>query len=345
MTGQTSEQSLGPIMVDLQGLVVQKSEKQVLADPRVGGLILFARNYESIEQVKQLIADSRAASASPLLIAVDHEGGRVQRFRDGFTALPPMRKLGELYDTAPAKAEHVAQVMGGLLAAELAAIDIDFSFTPVLDLDTADCKAIGDRAFHCDPKIVAVLATALMRGLQNAGMPAVAKHFPGHGAVTADSHIELPIDSRSLQEILEHDIKPFSALVSNGLEGVMPAHVVYENVAPEPAGFSPYWLQTVLRQQIGFTGAIFSDDLSMQGAVESGSPLQRAELALAAGCDMLLVCNDPSAVEEVLGGLQLAPNPARSNRLAGLTRRESSTISQYRVESSALATDLLPNLV
>lgn len=344
MTRHTPEQSLGPIMVDLQGLVLQEFEKSVLADPRVGGLILFSRNFESITQIKQLIRDSRAASATQLLIAVDHEGGRVQRFREGFTRLPPMRMLGELYDHSPATAEHYAEVIGGLLASELADIDIDFSFTPVLDLDTAGCKAIGDRAFHCDPDIVAVLATALMRGLRGAGMSAVAKHFPGHGAVTADSHVELPIDPRTLEQILEHDVKPFSVLVSNGIEGVMPAHVVYENVAAEPAGFSAYWLQTVLRQQTGFKGAIFSDDLSMQGAVESGSPLQRAELALAAGCDMLLVCNDPTAVEEVLGGLHIKPNLERSNKLAGLIRRESTLISQYRIKSSALAIDVIANL-
>lgn len=342
---KTPEQTVGPIMVDVQGLVLQAHEKTVLADPRVGGLILFARNFESITQVKKLIADIRAASESPLLLAVDHEGGRVQRFREGFTVLPPMRTLGAVYDTSPATAEHYAQVIGGLLASELAAIDIDFSFTPVLDLDTAGCKAIGDRAFHRDPHIVALLATALMRGLHGSGMAAVAKHFPGHGAVTGDSHVELPVDSRSLEEILKHDVEPFRALVNNGVEGVMPAHVVYDKVAKEPAGFSTYWLQTVLRLQTGFRGAIFSDDLSMQGAVESGSPLQRAKLALAAGCDMLLVCNDPAAVEEVLGGLHIEANPERSQRLARLERQESSTISQYRTKSATLATDVLLNLV
>ncbi len=342
---KTQQVTVGPIMVDVEGLVLKESEKPVLADPRVGGLILFARNFESVDQVKTLIADIRAASESPLLVAVDHEGGRVQRFRDGFTLLPAMRTLGTVFDSSPEIAEHYAEVAGALLASELAAIDIDFSFTPVLDLDTAGCKAIGDRAFHSDPKIVSALATALMRGLHGAGMAAVAKHFPGHGAVIGDSHVELPIDSRQLKEILEHDVEPFRILVNNGVEGVMPAHVVYEQVAKEPAGFSPYWLQTVLREQTGFKGAIFSDDLSMQGAVESGSPLQRAQLALAAGCDMLLVCNDPIAVEEVLSGIQIADDATRSERLVRLSRRESSTISQYRKKSATLATDVLLNLV
>ncbi|MCB1756020.1 MAG: beta-N-acetylhexosaminidase [Gammaproteobacteria bacterium] len=326
--------AFGPLMIDIEGTELSETERSWLADWRVGGVILFTRNFDSREQIANLVASIRTASESPLLIAIDHEGGRVQRFRDGFSAIPPMRKLGELYDRSPAEAEQAARILGGVLAAELAAIDIDFSFTPVVDVDTGNSGVIGDRAFHGSPQIISRLAKSLMEGLHQAGMAAVAKHFPGHGFVAADSHLELPVDPRTLEAIREQDLLPFRELAEAGVEGVMPAHVVYENIDPLPAGFSAFWIGRILRRECGFDGAVFSDDLSMQGAVSMGSSLQRARLALEAGCDMLLVCNDHSAVAEILEGIDVQADEQRTARLAKLQRRDSSGISTFRVSAA-----------
>lgn len=334
----------GPLMIDIAGTSLSAQEAAWLADERVGGLILFSRNFQSKSQVADLIATIREASPDPLLIAVDHEGGRVQRFRDGFSSIPPMRVFGERYDQDIESAVTLALETGSLIAAELAEVGVDFSFTPVVDIDTGHSGVIGDRAFHFDPAIVATLADALMQGLHAAGMPAVAKHFPGHGFVAADSHLELPVDERSLDEIRATDLQPFRRLSDAGVEGVMPAHVLYPQVAPEPAGFSPFWIQQILRGELNYDGAVFSDDLSMAGAVSAGTPLQRADAALKAGCDMLLVCNDPAAVAAILGGLSVQPCDDRNRRLSRLLRRDTSDTRLCRDQAIAAASTLMAAL-
>ena len=334
----------GPLMIDIAGTSVSSDEARWLNDDRVGGLILFSRNFRSRAQVTGLVAEIRAASSTPLLIAVDHEGGRVQRFRDGFAAIPPMRVLGALYDSDPEAAVSLALETGSLIAADLADTDIDFSFTPVVDIDTGNSGVIGDRAFHTDPAAVSLLADALMQGLHAAGMPAVAKHFPGHGFVAADSHLELPVDERSLDEIRATDLLPFRRMSEAGVEGVMPAHVLYPQVASEPAGFSSYWIDEILRKELGYSGAVFSDDLSMAGAVSTGTPLQRAQAALKAGCDMLLVCNDPSAVAEILQGLVVNESSERARRLGRLARRDTEDTLTCRQQALAAASTTLAAL-
>jgi beta-N-acetylhexosaminidase len=240
----------------------------------------------------------------PLLIAVDHEGGRVQRFREGFTKIPAMRELGRIWDAHPQRARHLAQQAGYVLAAELRACGVDFSFTPVLDVDYGQSSVIGDRAFHSDPEAIAELAHSLLLGLKQGGMHTVGKHFPGHGYVKADSHLDIPVDEREFVDIEMCDLIPFQRMVDYGLSAVMPAHVIYPKVDNRPAGFSPVWLKQVLRGQLGFEGVIFSDDLSMEGATVAGGIVQRASAALNAGCDMVLVCNKPESADELLSGLR-----------------------------------------
>lgn len=298
---------LGPVMVDVAGTTLTDAERTMLTHPLVGGVILFARNYESPAQLKALTADLRDVRAPALLIGVDHEGGRVQRFREGFTRLPPMRTLGRLYEREPALARNLAHAIGVVLASELQTHGVDFSFTPVLDVDFGSSSVIGDRAFHSDPYIVAELAGALIEGLRTLGMGAVGKHFPGHGYCAADSHIAMPVDDRTLEEIERTDMQPFRALFQRGLSAVMPAHVVYPQIDAKPAGFSRRWLHEILRQKLSFDGLIFSDDLSMEGASVAGGPLERARAALDAGCDMVLVCNKPDSARMVLEGLDARP--------------------------------------
>lgn len=307
--------SLGPIMVDLRGVEILAEEREMLRHPLTGGVILFTRNYVDRAQLTALVADIHAVRATPLLVAVDHEGGRVQRFRDGFTPLPACARYGELYDRDRYQALHCAEEGGWLLAAELREAGVDFSFTPVLDRDIGISRVIGDRAFHSQSDAISALAYAHMRGLHAGGMAAVGKHFPGHGAVAADSHHDVPIDARALAEIEAIDLKPFAHLVRNGLEAVMPAHVIYPRVDAQPAGFSPIWLQQILRKGLGFDGVIFSDDISMAGAAVAGDARARAEAALAAGCDMVLVCNNPDAAAAVLGQLQVEAKPLSRARL------------------------------
>jgi beta-N-acetylhexosaminidase len=292
-----------PVMLDLQGLRLTPEEKKILKHPKVGGVILFTRNYESPEQLRNLITEIREASHTRLLIAVDHEGGRVQRFRKGFTELPPLSSFGEIYETNPEEAILLTEKSGEQMAKELRAFDIDFSFAPVLDLHKNISEVIGDRSFHRDPIVVTVLAKAYITGMHRAGMIAVGKHFPGHGSVAADSHIALPIDTRTLEEIEKEDLIPFQNLIHHGLDAVMPAHVIYSSVDKNPAGFSAFWLKKILREQLNFKGIIFSDDLSMQGAAVVKDLKERASLALDAGCDMILVCNDPLGVSQVLAYL------------------------------------------
>lgn len=302
-------------MVDLHGPALTAEEREVLAHPLVGGVILFTRNYVEPGQLEALVADIHALRSPRLLVAVDHEGGPVQRFRHGFTALPAASAIGALYDRDRGRALALAEDCGWLLAAELRAVGIDFSFAPVLDLRAGISRVVNDRAFHRDPEVVARLAAAMARGMHAAGMVAVGKHFPGHGSVAADSHHELPVDERELDDIRLHDLVPFARLVAAGMAGVMPAHVVYPRIDHRPAGFSPVWLKDILRGELGFQGAVFSDDISMAGAAVAGTPLERARAALAAGCDIVLACNDPQGVGGLLEALGAGPDPAAQVRL------------------------------
>lgn len=306
-------QALGPAMIDIAGTALTDLDRERLCHPLVGGMILFSRNYTSREQLTALCAEIHALRTPRLLIAVDHEGGRVQRFREGFTRLPAMRRLGELYVQDAETALQMARDVGYVLAAELLACGVDFSFTPVLDLDYGNSSVIGDRSFHRQPLVVAALANALIGGLGAAGMKSCGKHFPGHGHVAADSHVAIPVDERSLDQ-LEEDIQAFRL---SHVDAIMPAHVIYPAVDARPAGFSPVWLQK-LRAEFGFGGVIFSDDLSMQGASVAGDILARAGAAWQAGCDMLLVCNDGQAAGTLLAGWQQAHDPQRSCRVEAL---------------------------
>jgi beta-N-acetylhexosaminidase len=308
-------------MVDVLGTELTADDRERLLHPLVGGVILFARNYASASQLDVLTASIRALRDPQLLIAVDHEGGRVQRFRSGFTSLPPMRTLGHLWDFDARQAAGEAEECGKIIAAELGAHGIDFSFTPVLDLDYGQSAVIGNRAFHRNPVAVGQLAGALCRGLREGGMAAVGKHFPGHGFVAADSHDEMPVDDRALSLLEEDDLLPFASLIDEGLEGIMPAHVLYPAVDARPAGFSAVWLRAVLRERMGFDGMIFSDDLSMGGAGEAGDVVARAEAAQAAGCDMVLVCNDAPAADLLLSCWQPAASPDLVRRAARMARR------------------------
>jgi len=287
-------------MIDIAGTELSADDARVLAHPLVGSVLLFTRNYSNPQQAAALTAAIRSVRTPPLLIAVDHEGGRVQRFREGFTRLPPVRLLGRAYDEDRREALGLAQSVGWLLASELRAVGVDFSFAPCVDLDYGVSEIIGDRAFHTDPDVVAALAVATLTGMREAGMAATAKHFPGHGAVVADSHIALPVDRREFAD-LEADIRPYRALLANNLAGVMAAHVVFPAVDALPASLSRHWIGGILRGELGFHGCVFADDLTMAGAAAFGDVNERADLALAAGCDVLPICNDRHSVELVLG--------------------------------------------
>jgi beta-N-acetylhexosaminidase len=310
--------TLGPVMLDLSGLKLTVAEKELLRHPLAGGVILFARNFESTRQLAALTGEIRALREPVLLVAVDHEGGRVQRFQEGFTRIPPMRTLGEGWEKDPSQARAIAEATGYVIAAELRSHGVDFSFAPVLDVDFGSSSVIGDRAFSDEPEVIAALAGAFVAGLTAGGAASVGKHFPGHGYVKADSHVDVPVDERKLGEIEAADLLPYRALIKQGLCGIMPAHVIYPKVDKLPAGFSPVWLKEVLRGRLGFGGMIFSDDLSMGGASVAGGVVQRAEAALAAGCDMVLVCNAPQAAAEVLDGLKAGPlDRVRAERMRG----------------------------
>lgn len=310
--------SLGPVMLDVEGLSLSPADRDLLREPAVGGVILFTRNYESPEQIADLVADIRALRSPPLLIAVDHEGGRVQRFRDGFTAIPPMRRIGREYDRDSDSGLQAAREAGWLIASELRAVGIDLCFAPCVDIDWGVSEIIGDRSFHRKAEAVADLGNAFARGLRSAGMAAVAKHFPGHGAVLADSHLKLPVDRREYGLLLD-DMRPYERLVSTGaIAGVMLAHIVYEQIDAQPAGFSEYWIQRELRTRLGFGGAVFCDDLSMKATLGYGSMAERGRLALDSGCDMILVCNDRDAAHEAVDAFNDYSNPLSLVRLARL---------------------------
>ena len=314
-----SSLSLGPVMVDVEGLCLQHHEIQRLKNPLVGAVILFARNYQDPKQLSELCRQIHEVRDEPLLIAIDHEGGRVQRCRSGgFTHLPAMRDLGELWDSNQEASLDLAREVGYVLAAELAACGVDFSFTPVLDLDYGLSEVIGNRSFHRNPEVVAKLAEALIEGLGEAGMSSCGKHFPGHGFVEADSHVAIPVDTREFDEIWEEDIKPYVALGHLKLPSLMPAHVIYEKVDSMPAGFSKFWIQEVLRQRMNYQGMVFSDDLTMEGASVVGGIVERANAAFAAGCDMVLVCNRPDLADELLANLQHEASAESIERLKKL---------------------------
>ncbi|HXW74323.1 MAG TPA: beta-N-acetylhexosaminidase [Steroidobacteraceae bacterium] len=312
--------SLGPLMIDLAGTEVAAEELELLRHPLVGGVILFTRNYVDPEQLTQLVGAIHAARSPPLIVAVDQEGGRVQRFRPGFSLLPPARRIGHEFDQNARGAAALARAMGWLMAAELRAHGVDMSFAPCVDLDYG-VSIIGDRAFHASAEAVGPLSLAWMHGMREAGMAATAKHFPGHGAVVADSHLTLPVDRRPSID-LSPDLAPYRRLIPNGLPAVMAAHVLFPAVDDAPASLSSRWIRDVLRGELGFQGVVFSDDLSMGGAAAAyGDVVTRARQALSAGCDMLPVCNNRASVIELLSRLDLEPQPASSLRLVRLHGR------------------------
>ena len=294
--------SYGRLMLDLAGTQLSDSERLILANPQVGGVILFARNFESKQQLMALVESIRCCS-SQLLIAVDQEGGRVQRLKQGFTSIPPMQILGDQIISNAKAGMELATDTGWLMASEVIACGIDISFAPVLDVDRDFSSIIGDRAFSDNPEQVILAAKGFIKGMNQAGMAATGKHFPGHGGVVADSHLEAPIDNRSLDELLAKDLKPFVTL-ADYLGGIMPAHISFPAIDPSSVGFSKFWLHNMLRQTLGFEGVIFSDDLSMKGADVAGDYKNKAQSALNAGCDMILVCNCPQGAQEVLANMQ-----------------------------------------
>ena len=326
------------MVVDVLGATLTDEDRQRIRHPAAGAVILFARNYENPEQLAQLTADIERQREPALPVCVDHEGGRVQRFREGFTAIPPMRALGKLWDRDRDAAKEAATSIGYVIAAKLGAHGVDFSFSPVLDLDYGGSSVIGDRALHFDPAAVGALGACLVKGLAQGGVAAVAKHFPGHGYAAADSHVAVPRDERTFKQIARKDIAPYKPVIEAGLAAVMPAHVIYSEVDSQPAGYSAHWLREVLRKQLGFEGIVFSDDLSMEGAAVAGGPPERARAALAAGCDMVLLCNNPAGLDELLESLkevQLA-QPERLERMKKQGGRDLRKSVAYREAQESL---------
>jgi beta-N-acetylhexosaminidase len=331
--------ALGPLMIGVAGHELTAEERMRLRHPLVGGVILFTRNYRSPEQLKALTAGIAAVREERLLVAVDHEGGRVQRFREGFTRIPAMRAFGDLWDVNPDAALSLAEDAGFVIGTELAHHGIDFPFAPVLDIDHGNSSVIGDRSFHHSAAGVVELASALQAGMQRAGMISVGKHFPGHGFAHADSHVETPVDERAFTDLESHDLAPFQQLISAGLGAVMPAHVIYPAVDSRAAGFSSVWLKDILREKMRFAGAVISDDLGMAGARVAGTIVERANAALGAGCDLILSCNDPVASATLLDGLG-GDFSASAARLAKLRRTGSGDVESpdYLMASQRVAT-------
>ena len=314
--------NIGPLMIDINGTSLAPEDRDILLHPLVGGIIFFARNYNDRQQLRELASEIRSLrstskSPSPLLVAVDQEGGRVQRFRNDFSELPPLRWLGYLYDQDPLLAREMAMCAARIMAVEVLDTGVDFSFAPVVDIDRGKSEVIGDRALHNRPGVVSELALSYVQGMRQAGMAAVAKHFPGHGGVTVDSHHALPVDTRTCNELIE-DIRPYSTLINNGLRGIMMAHIRYPEIEPQIASLSHYWMQYMVRETLGFHGAIFSDDMSMAGASAGGNVAERVNTALKNGADMVLVCNDRPAVESTLDVMDGYVNSASSGRLTGM---------------------------
>jgi beta-N-acetylhexosaminidase len=310
---------LGPVIAAVEGLELTTADRERLAHPLVGGVTLFARNFAEPAQLAALCAQIHALREPSLLVCVDQEGGRVQRFREGFTRIPPMRAIGALWAGDPSRARAAAHAAGLVIASELRACGVDLSFAPVLDLDYGASSIIGDRALHRSPEVVAALAGRILDGLAEAGMAGVGKHFPGHGYIAADSHLELPVDDRNVDTILGRDVAPFRALGAR-LAGVMAAHVLYPRVDAQPAGFSVHWLAQVLRGELGYAGAILSDDLGMAGAACAGTLEERAQAAFAAGCDLALACT-PQDADVVLSRLRYDMPAQGRNRLHAMFPR------------------------
>jgi len=329
---------LGVAILDPAGMSLTEDDRQRMTHPAVGGVILFAHNYRDSAQLVALTEEIASLREPELFICVDHEGGRVQRFKEGFTAIPPMQQLGRLWDRDREGALASAHGVGYVIAAELAAHGVDFSFTPVLDLDYGSSEVIGHRAFHYDPNAVGALAAALVKGLADAGSAAVAKHFPGHGYAAVDSHRGVPRDERRVADILRKDLAPYAPVIAARLAGVMPAHVIYPDADADPAGYSSYWLQEVLRGRLGFDGLIFSDDLAMEGASTVGGIPARARAALAAGCDMVLLCQDPEGQDALLAALAEAPMavPDRAERMRHKGGRDLRKSVAYRQALQAM---------
>jgi beta-N-acetylhexosaminidase len=326
------------VVVDVLGPVLTDEDRSRIRHPAAGAVILFARNYEHPDQLRLLTEDIERQREPALPVCVDHEGGRVQRFREGFTAIPPMRALGKLWDRDRDAAREAATSIGYIVASELGAHGVDFSFAPVLDLDYGGSSVIGDRALHFDPTAVGALGACLVRGFAQGGVAAVAKHFPGHGYAEADSHVAVPRDERSFKEILRKDLVPYRTVIDAGLAAVMPAHVIYPQVDAEPAGYSKHWLQEVLRGKLGFEGLVFSDDLSMEGAAVAGGPPERARAAIGAGCDMVLLCNNPKGLDELLESLKEVQltKPERLERMRKQGGRDLRKSVAYRESQEVL---------
>lgn len=313
-------QLMGPLMIDIPGQSLSSEDIELLNHPLVGGIIFFARNYASKSQFKDLTCEISSSVKKPLLMAVDQEGGRVQRFKSGFTELPAPGKVLEWHQQqkdAPA-IELLLSDIGWLMASEVLSVGVDISFAPVLDINFGVSQVIGDRAFASDPETIIQNASAYILGMQEAGMPATGKHFPGHGFVSEDSHVELPIDGRTWKEILKQDGKVFDYFCKKQIPALMMAHIVFSKVAHEPVGFSTHWVNTILRKELRYQGVIFSDDLSMEGASCMGSICDRARISLEAGCDMILVCNHREGATEVIDKLQFSPKLSSSERLSKL---------------------------
>lgn len=319
---------MGPIMLDVLGTSLTAEDKELLQHPLVGGLILFTRNYESPEQIAHLTAEIRRAANKELIIAVDHEGGRVQRFREGFSRIPAMGKIWDFAQQDVSRAQKLAKQSAILMALEVQAVGIDISFAPILDINDISA-VIGDRSFHKNPEIVCQLASAFIEGLHLVGMKATGKHFPGHGSVKADSHIALPIDTRSRHDVFALDMLPFKTLIANKqVDALMPAHVIFPDIDHEAVGFSSYWLKTILRNQLGFNGVIFSDDLSMEGAACVGGYVERAEAAQQAGCDMLLLCNNRTSCIDVIDNANIIIDEQSNQRLMKLLKTSTSGLNE-----------------
>jgi beta-N-acetylhexosaminidase len=316
--------SLGQIMLGIGGYELSAEEREFLRHPQAGGVILFSRNFHDVAQLQELIRQIHALRQPQLLVAVDQEGGRVQRFRSEFTRLPPPGVLAPIYDRDPQQARALAETLGWLMAAEQRAVGVDLSFAPVLDLGRGVSQIIGDRAFHAEPTAAAELAQAYVHGMRRAGMAATGKHFPGHGSIAPDSHLELPRDERPWADLQAEDMVPFERMIQGGIAAMMTAHIIYPAIDSQPASFSRVWVEEVLRNRLGFQGAVFSDDLGMQAACCIGDFPERALAALAAGCDMVLLCNDADQIGAVLDAVPAAPKPAAALRLARLQGRPTS---------------------
>jgi beta-N-acetylhexosaminidase len=324
--------SLGPLMIDVAGTSLTVEDRELLLHPSVGSVILFSRNFTDPAQLQALVAEIHLLRQPALLVAVDQEGGRVQRFRNGFTTLPALRQVGRHFDEQRAQGLQLARQHGWLMAAELVACGVDFSLAPCVDLDYGMNAAIGERALHPRGSVVAELAVAYMHGMREAGMAATAKHFPGHGAVVADSHFALPVDRRELAD-LDDDLRPYRLLIDNGLPAVMVAHILFPAVDQRPASFSRFWINDYLRGELRFKGTVFADDLSMLGAAGMGDVIERCALALEAGCDVLPVCNSRDQVIKLISGLQVQSDPARHLRLARMRGRPQMSAAQLRTSS------------